>query len=161
MATDSRTTAGVDIPPPPPPSPPPAESKNQARADLQSSRVPPGDQGELQSQEPQQLEPIPTSQEGDRRPEDRRIDEAKTHYEDKIVKVLENRGWTQESIEHTIGNPSNTIEARDIRWRPDGTRNDDPATTYFNEDGSYVVRNDRTGDIIQVSKRTDDWESPY
>lgn len=38
---------------------------------------------------------------------------------------------------------------------PDGTKNDDPATMYFDKDGNYVVRNDRTGDIVQVSNKND------
>ncbi len=29
-----------------------------------------------------------------------------------------------------------------------------PATAYFNQDGSYVVRDDVTGELVQVSDRT-------
>lgn len=38
----------------------------------------------------------------------------------------------------------------------------DPATAYYGKDGGYVVRNDRTGDIVQVSDRTDaGWVAPW
>ena len=51
---------------------------------------------------------------------------------------------------------------KDTRHLPDGSRMDDPATAYINEDGSYVVRNDRTGDIVQVSDRNaQNWKSPF
>lgn len=33
--------------------------------------------------------------------------------------------------------------------------NGNPATAYFNEDGSYVVRDDATGELVQMSDRTD------
>ncbi|WP_369335435.1 colicin E5-related ribonuclease, partial [Pseudomonas sp.] len=35
------------------------------------------------------------------------------------------------------------------------TRLNDPATGYIAKDGSYVVKNDRTGKIVQVSNRKD------
>ncbi|WP_155976316.1 colicin E5-related ribonuclease [Novispirillum itersonii] len=31
-----------------------------------------------------------------------------------------------------------------------GNRNDDPATAYINSDGRHVVRNDTTGNIVQL-----------
>ena len=38
---------------------------------------------------------------------------------------------------------------------------DDPATAYYSRRGGYVVRNDRTGDIVQISDRTDpNWIGP-
>lgn len=37
-------------------------------------------------------------------------------------------------------------------------KRDDPATAYFRGDGSYVIRNDRTNEIVQLSDRNDpDW----
>ena len=84
------------------------------------------------------------------------------HLENKIIKQMRQRGWTRESLEDTIVNPHRTARTTDHRWRPDGTRNDDPATVYFNEDGSYVVRNDATDDIVQVSDKKDpEWKHPY
>lgn len=39
---------------------------------------------------------------------------------------------------------------------------DDPATAYIDAAGNYVVRNDVTGDIVQVSDRFDpNWISPF
>jgi RHS repeat-associated protein len=41
-------------------------------------------------------------------------------------------------------------------------RMNDPATAYYSREGGYVVRNDRTGDIVQVSDRNDpDWVAPW
>jgi filamentous hemagglutinin len=38
----------------------------------------------------------------------------------------------------------------------------DPATAYINLDSSYVVQNDRTGEIVQISNKNDpDWQSPF
>ncbi len=85
-----------------------------------------------------------------------------TQYGPKIEQQMEERGWTKEDVENTIDHPDRTVETQDTRWNPDGTRNNDPATAYINEDGSYVVRNDRTGDIVQISDRTDPgWKSPF
>lgn len=39
---------------------------------------------------------------------------------------------------------------------------DDPATGYYIRDGGYVVRNERTGDIVQVSDRnSSDRKAPW
>ncbi len=85
-----------------------------------------------------------------------------SNIEAKIAKQMEKRGWTTEGIDSTVNNPSQTVATTDTRWRPDGTKMNDPATAYINKDGSYVVRNNKTGDIVQVSDRTDpNWKSPW
>ncbi|MQX14637.1 hypothetical protein GHK62_07630 [Sinorhizobium terangae] len=73
------------------------------------------------------------------------------------------RGWDRAAIDDTIAHPERTVITRDTRHNPQtGNRNDDPATAYVNADGSYVVRNDRTGDVVQISDRTDpNWKSPF
>jgi hypothetical protein len=72
------------------------------------------------------------------------------------------RGWTRESVADLINSPSRTITTRDTRYLPGGGRNDAPATAYINRSGGYVVRNDETGDIVQVSNLNDpDWKSPW
>jgi filamentous hemagglutinin len=84
-----------------------------------------------------------------------------TQYGSKIMGQLGKRGWTAGSVEETISNPARTAVGRDTRWMADGTRMDDPATTYYNKDGSYVVRNNKSGDVVQVSNRNDpNWKSP-
>lgn len=36
------------------------------------------------------------------------------------------------------------------------------ATAYINKDGSYVVRNNKTGDIVQISNRNNpNWKAPW
>lgn len=52
------------------------------------------------------------------------------------------------SINNTVKEPYTTREATN-------KANGNDATAYFNEDGSYVVRDNKTGDIIQVSNRND------
>jgi hypothetical protein len=73
---------------------------------------------------------------------------AATRFPTKAVRDLAKRGWTRESVRATIRNPHGT--ARGV-YKGNG----DPATYYFNEDGSFVVRNDRTRDVIQLSDRKD------
>lgn len=80
----------------------------------------------------------------------------------KIQGQMGKRGWTEGSIEATIGNPARTAATRDTRFLSDGSRMSDPATAYINSDGSYVVRNNRTGDLVQVSNRNNpNWKSPF
>ena len=81
----------------------------------------------------------------------------------KIGKQMEKRGWTEEAIQETLDNPVRTVETRDTRWLPgaDGPL-DDPATAYYASDGSYVVRNDKTGVITQISNKNDpNWIAPW
>jgi hypothetical protein len=85
-----------------------------------------------------------------------------TQFGPKIEKQLAKRGWTKDLVEETIEKPARTVRTRDTRHLPDGGRLDDPATAYYSERGGYVVRNDRTGDIVQVSNRNDPgWRAPW
>lgn len=78
------------------------------------------------------------------------------HYDNKIKGQIDRRGWTEESVNDTLRNPDRTVKTRDTRNNPStGTRNDDPATAYFDKDGNYVVRNDTNGNIVQVSDKND------
>jgi len=78
-------------------------------------------------------------------------------YSPKILKQMLRRGWSKSLIEETIRHPARTGNTLDQRLVGD-TRRDEPATAYFREDGSYVVRNDRTKEIVQLSDRNDpDW----
>ncbi len=74
--------------------------------------------------------------------------------EPKIAHQMGKRGWTTDSLESVIANPSKTVVTKDTRFDPvSGTRLNDPATGYVAKDGSYVVRNDQTGAIVQVSDK--------
>ncbi|MGF6769276.1 YD repeat-containing protein [Paraburkholderia sp. GAS199] len=86
-----------------------------------------------------------------------------TVIEAKIAKQMKKRGWTEKDVEDTIDNPARTTKTRDTRNLEDGSgRRDDPATAYVREDGSYVVRNDVDGTIVQVSNRNDpNWQNPF
>ena len=85
-----------------------------------------------------------------------------TRFGTKIERQMAKRGWTKESVEATINAPHRREATHDTRWKPDGTRARDKATAYINRDGSYVVRNDATGDIVQISDRTNPgWSSPF
>jgi hypothetical protein len=82
-------------------------------------------------------------------------------YGEKIEQQIPERGWTKESVEETINNPAKKAITRDTRHLPEGGQMDDPATAFINSDGTYVVRNDVTGDIVQVSNRNDPgWKIP-
>jgi hypothetical protein len=65
------------------------------------------------------------------------------------------RGWTIELIDETLASPARTQATRDTRFFRPGMRRNDPATAYFRADGSHVVRNDVTGDIVHISGRND------
>lgn len=81
----------------------------------------------------------------------------------KIGKQMGKRGWTEETIQETLDNPVRTVKTRDTRWLPDADGPlDDPATAYYASDGSYVVRNDKTGVITQISNKNDpNWIAPW
>ncbi len=72
------------------------------------------------------------------------------------------RGWNQLEIDEIVANPSRTVKNQDTRWLADGSKNSEAATAYIDKSGHYVVKNDRTGDIVQVSNKKDpNWGSPF
>ena len=76
----------------------------------------------------------------------------------KILRQMPGRGWTKDSIQDALDNPDHVVPVKDIRG---GINNPEPATAYFSKSGGYVVRNDATGDIVQVSNRNDpNWKGP-
>lgn len=85
-------------------------------------------------------------------------DTVETKYESKIEKQMKQRGWNKSDVENTIKNGKQE-SAIDSRHNPKtGTQNNTPATRYTNSDGSYIVRNNETGDVVQVSnKNKADW----
>jgi hypothetical protein len=85
-------------------------------------------------------------------------------YADKITKQMTTRGWTKKSVQEAMENPYKTFKTVDKRYLPDGSGNrlNDPATAYLRKDGHYVVRNDKTGDIVQISNtKKPNWKSPF
>jgi RHS repeat-associated protein len=80
----------------------------------------------------------------------------------KIEDQMSGRGWTTQLIQDTLNNPANKVVARDTRHLPGGGAMNDPATAYIRGDRSYVIRNDLTGDIVQISNRNKaNWKSPW
>lgn len=80
----------------------------------------------------------------------------------KIESQLNARGWTREMLDEAIRNPSRKVTTRDTRFMPEGGQIDEPALAYYHKDGGYVVRNERTGDVVQVSNRNDEqWIAPW
>ncbi|MCP4087725.1 MAG: hypothetical protein GY745_22165 [Actinomycetia bacterium] len=61
---------------------------------------------------------------------------------------LQTRGWDQSSIDELVNGPVHTSPAVN---RASGN----PATAYFDDAGGYVVRDDLTGDLVQMSDRFD------
>ena len=79
----------------------------------------------------------------------------------KIDKQLGKRGWDAAGVHDIVNNPDRVMGATDQRHRPDGTTQDEPATAYLDSDGNYVVVNDRTGEVVQVSDKNDpNWKIP-
>ena len=80
----------------------------------------------------------------------------------KIVKQMKNRGWSKRQIDRTINNPHKKISTKDVRWLSDGSRKNEPATAFIRKDGHYVIRNDKTNDIVQISNLNDcNWKNPF
>jgi hypothetical protein len=73
----------------------------------------------------------------------------------KIRKQLSKRGWTEESVREVINKPVRTKPTRDVRHRRDGTQENAPATAYYQNDSNYVVCNDLTGEVVQISNTFD------
>jgi protein-disulfide isomerase len=63
----------------------------------------------------------------------------------KIARQLQKRGWTQEQIDSLVNNPYTTRPATN-------KASGNPATAYFGPDGRYVVVDDLTDDVIQISE---------
>ena len=66
----------------------------------------------------------------------------------KITRQMASRGWTKQSINSTVNNPHATRLATN---RATGN----PATAFYTKKGAYVVRDNITGEIIQISNRFD------
>jgi RHS repeat-associated protein len=80
----------------------------------------------------------------------------------KVARQLAPRGWTRQLVQSTIDRPMRITPTRDTRRLRGGGRMNDPATAYHSSRGGYVVRNDRTRDIVQVSHRLrTDWRAPF
>ena len=85
-----------------------------------------------------------------------------TKFGPKIEGQLGKRGWNKESVERLISSPARREATRDTRAMPGGGRLNDPATAFINSKGDYVIRNDVSGDIVQISNKFDvDWSSPF
>ncbi|MGC3939532.1 colicin E5-related ribonuclease [Roseobacter sp. EG26] len=61
---------------------------------------------------------------------------------------LTSRGWDQSYIDTVVNSPVHTSTATN---RATGN----PATAYFDNSGNYVVRDNVTGDLVQMSNRND------
>jgi filamentous hemagglutinin len=77
----------------------------------------------------------------------------------KIAGQAAERGWTQQDIQAAIntGPTGTSTDKRSAAKAPDGIARDDTATVYGTSSG-YIVVNDRTKEVVQVSDKTDmDW----
>lgn len=84
-------------------------------------------------------------------------------FSDKIRRQIKDRGWGDpdehdlSALEEVIAKPDRIEETRD--WREGRSS---PATGYVRADGHYVIINDDTGEIVQVSNAYDpDWRGPW
>jgi hypothetical protein len=73
----------------------------------------------------------------------------------KIQKQLNKRGWTEESVKLVYQNPDKTEKTIDTRHNSDLTMKNEPATVYYRSDGAYIICNDLTGDVVQISDIND------
>ena len=88
-------------------------------------------------------------------------DEVNLSFSQKILDQLGPRDWTQDTVDETVKDPAQTHNVWD--YTASGGRQ--AATAYVRSDGAYVVVNDSTGEVVQVSDGTNPdwkpiWESP-
>ncbi|MCA7972130.1 hypothetical protein CFB52_032430 [Burkholderia sp. AU18528] len=76
--------------------------------------------------------------------------------DDKIARQIDERGWTDKEVQATVddGPAGTTMDNRGASKTPDGIPRNDPATVYGSPDG-YVIVNDITGEVVQVSGKND------
>ncbi|EHE6977419.1 colicin [Escherichia coli] len=75
----------------------------------------------------------------------------------KIRDQMPERGWTEDDIKNTVSNGATgtSFDKRSPKKTPpDYLGRNDPATVYGSP-GKYVVVNDRTGEVTQISDKTD------
>lgn len=74
----------------------------------------------------------------------------------KIGSQLEARGWTQQEVQAVVneGPVGTTMDNRSAGKTPDGLPRNDSASVYGSKSG-YVVVNDRTDEVVQVSGKND------
>ena len=71
----------------------------------------------------------------------------------RLANQMQGRGWTQDSVRNTVNTPHTTRQSTNM-----ATGNS--ATVYYNRDGSYVVVDNRTNAVLQVSDRFDQYWMP-
>ncbi|HAU5547509.1 TPA: hypothetical protein SMT48_000571 [Proteus mirabilis] len=76
--------------------------------------------------------------------------------EGKIQDQMGGRGWSEKDIQDVIakGAKGKSVDQRRPKNTDDGLGRNDPATVY-GEPGKYVVVNDRTGEVAQISNKND------
>ena len=79
---------------------------------------------------------------------------SETQIPEKINKQLAKRGWSEDSVKNTR---ENFIK----RMRSVDRKTGEPATAYFKSHNQYVVVNDKTGSVVQVSDlNKPNWKIP-
>ena len=71
-----------------------------------------------------------------------------TKTETKLSNQMNKRGWTKESVQNTVDSPYTTSPSKNL-----ATQNS--ATAYYNKDGSYVILDDVTNEVVQISNCND------
>lgn len=77
----------------------------------------------------------------------------------KIGQQLSARGWTLKDVQTIIneGVVGESLDKRSANKTPDRQPRDDSASVYGSRNG-YIIVNNRTGEVVQVSDRNDpDW----
>lgn len=77
-------------------------------------------------------------------------------FEGKVKGQMDGRGWTEQDVKDTVakGPKGKSFDKRKAKNTDDGLGRDDTATVY-GKPGEYVVVNDRTGEVVQISDKTD------
>ncbi|WP_339061077.1 colicin E5-related ribonuclease [Tepidibacillus marianensis] len=66
----------------------------------------------------------------------------------KLANQMSKRGWSETTVRDTVDNAFTTRSSTNLA-------NNNPATAYFNKDGSYVVVDNVRKEVVQISDKFD------
>lgn len=78
-------------------------------------------------------------------------------FDEKIKDQMNGRGWTEQDVKDTVakGPKGKSFDKRSPKKTPPDHLGHNDTATVYGKQSEYVVVNDRTGEVVQVSDKTD------
>ncbi|MBA5806429.1 hypothetical protein F9883_00825 [Morganella morganii] len=78
-------------------------------------------------------------------------------FDEKIKDQMNGRGWTEQDVKDTVakGPKGKSFDKRSPKKTPPDHLGRNDTATIYGKQGEYIVVNDRTGEVVQVSDKTD------